>query len=48
MAADFDSRGVRVNAIAPGGIDTAILSPGTEKSVEIFRCTGLARRTKWR
>lgn len=33
MAADFGRRGIRVNAIAPGEIDTAILSPGTEKIV---------------
>jgi len=34
MASDFAPRGIRVNAIAPGEIDTSILSPGTDKIVE--------------
>ncbi len=34
MASDFGPLGIRVNAISPGEIDTAILSPGTEKIVE--------------
>jgi NAD(P)-dependent dehydrogenase (short-subunit alcohol dehydrogenase family) len=34
MAFDFGSQGIRVNAIAPGEIDTSILSPGTEKIVQ--------------
>jgi NAD(P)-dependent dehydrogenase (short-subunit alcohol dehydrogenase family) len=34
MASDFGRVGIRVNAIAPGEIDTSILSPGTEKIVQ--------------
>ena len=34
MAKDFGRRSIRVNAISPGEIDTAILSPGTDKIVE--------------
>lgn len=33
MAHDFGKHGIRVNAISPGEIDTAILSPGTERIV---------------
>jgi len=33
MAADFGPHGIRVNAIAPGEIETAILSAGTEELV---------------
>ena len=33
MAHDFGPMGVRVNAIAPGEVETAILSPGTDKIV---------------
>lgn len=34
MAHDFGPIGVRVNAIAPGEVETAILSPGTDKIVD--------------
>ena len=33
MAADFGKHGIRVNAIAPGEIDTGILSPGTAEQL---------------
>jgi NAD(P)-dependent dehydrogenase (short-subunit alcohol dehydrogenase family) len=34
MATDFGPRGIRVNSISPGEIDTAILSPGTDRIVQ--------------
>jgi len=34
MAFQFAPHGIRVNAIAPGEIDTSILSPGTDAIVE--------------
>ena len=36
MAHDFGPLGVRVNAIAPGEVETAILSPGTDKLVDLL------------
>jgi NAD(P)-dependent dehydrogenase (short-subunit alcohol dehydrogenase family) len=33
LAAEFSAFGIRTNAIAPGEIDTSILSPGTEEIV---------------
>ena len=43
MAHDFGPHGIRVNAIAPGEIETAILSPGTDKLVEQIPLRRLGR-----
>ncbi len=43
MAHDFGPMGVRVNAIAPGEIETAILSPGTDELVREIPLRRLGR-----
>ncbi len=43
MASDFGQYGIRVNAIAPGEINTAILSPGTEDLVKKIPLQRLGR-----
>ena len=43
MAYDYGPYGIRVNSIAPGEIDTSILSPGTEKIVEQIPLKRLGR-----
>ncbi|MEL6219641.1 MAG: SDR family oxidoreductase [Pseudomonadota bacterium] len=43
MAHDFGPMGIRVNAIAPGEIETAILSPGTDKLAEKLPLRRLGR-----
>ncbi len=46
MAHDFGPLGVRVNAIAPGEVETAILSPGTDKIVETLPLRRLGQPTE--
>ena len=46
MAHDFGPLGVRVNSIAPGEIETSILSPGTEKIVETLPLRRLGQPTE--
>ena len=49
MAFDLASVGIRVNAIAPGEIDTAILSPAPRRSsTATSRCAGSGRSRKSR
>lgn len=43
MASDFGPLGVRVNSIAPGEIDTPILSPGTEDMIDLIPLRRLGR-----
>lgn len=43
MAFDFGAYGIRVNSIAPGEIDTGILSPGTDKIVKKIPLKRLGR-----
>ena len=43
MSAEFGPHGIRVNAIAPGEIDTAILSPGTERLLDTIPLRRLGR-----
>lgn len=46
MSGDFGPHGIRVNAIAPGEIETSILSPGTEKMVEELPLRRLGQPTE--
>lgn len=46
MAADFGPHGIRVNAIAPGEIETSILSPGTDRLVDEIPLRRLGQPTE--